>query len=407
MNKSVLFISNVWPEANSTAAGRRTLGLIKSYLDRDYSVHFFATCKLRNSYSEELDELGVLTKLIELNDSKFDSLITEMKPNHVIFDRFMMEEQFGWRVKDFSPDSIRILDTQDLHFLRVQREEEFKKKKKRKSTEIKLRELASIFRSDLSLIISKVELELLLNIGVPDHIIHHYPFAVDLPDQSLWKPFEERKDFVTIGSFLHEPNVDSIMFLKRDIWPLIRKKLPKAKLHVYGAYCQKKYLEMTNEKEGFLVHGFAKDALEVISNARVLIAPLRFGAGQKGKLLECFLTGTPSVTTPIGAEGMIHDYTSWPGAVCTEINSIVEECVRIHQDDSLWSDYSGRCAEVIDSQFYIGYFVDEFFEIVNSVNIDLQSRREQNIIGEMLNFHTMRSTKFMSQWIEAKNKLTN
>src|SRR5690606_286540 len=126
--------------------------------------------------------------------------------------------------------------------------------------------------------------------------------------------FEEREGFMFIGNFLHEPNWHTLQVLKTKIWPVLRKKIPNVMLHIYGAYASQKVMQLNNEGENFLVHGRADNAEEVISKHRLLIAPIKFGAGLKGKFIEAMQVGTPSVTTSIGAEAMKGDL-DWNGAI--------------------------------------------------------------------------------------------
>ena len=124
MYKKLLIIGNVWPEPNSTAAGRRMLQLIEAFQNNDYKITFIsAASKTDNSF--QLEKLNIVTFEILLNDSSFDSLVKEIDPDIVIFDRFLTEEQFGWRITETCPKAIRILDTEDLHFLRTARHQAF------------------------------------------------------------------------------------------------------------------------------------------------------------------------------------------------------------------------------------------------------------------------------------------
>ena len=170
------------------------------------------------------------------------------------------------------------------------------------------REIASIYRSDLSLVISEIELEILTQtFKIDPAILCYLPFMIpskNCEPRSDCKPYSERRDFVSLGNFLHPPNLDVVRHLKKDIWPRIRKELPETKLHIYGAYDTPNIKEMHNEKEGFLVHGFVENAFEVLNSARVLLAPLRFGAGLKGKLIQAMQTGTPCAMSSVAAEGM-------------------------------------------------------------------------------------------------------
>ena len=158
---------------------------------------------------------------------------------------------------------------------------------------------------------------------------------IDVEIQQSWKSFEDRKHFTMIGNFMHAPNVDAVLLLKRTIWKQIRAALPIAELHIYGAYAPQQILELHNLKEGFLIKGYAKSSEEIVRKSRVVLAPLQFGAGIKGKLTEAMLCGTPSVTTTIGAEGMHADF-SWNGFITDDLNDFAQKAVQLYLDASIW-----------------------------------------------------------------------
>ena len=213
----------------------------------------------------------------------------------------MMEEQFGWRVEKHSPQALRLLDTEDLHCLRNARHNALKQQRALTSrdlaSDLAIREVSSILRCDLSLMISDVEIELLKDrFRVCSSLLHHCRFMlpnIDSNVQAGWPEYNRRQHFISIGNFRHEPNWDAVLHLKQTIWPLIRKQLPQAEIHIYGAYPPPKATQLHNEKQGFKVLGWAKNAQSVMKSARVCLAPLRFGAGIKGKLAEAMLCGTP------------------------------------------------------------------------------------------------------------------
>jgi len=399
----VLFIGNIWPEPKSTAAGWRINGLISFFQSFKYEVIYASTSPF-NKYSDDLLSVGVAVNLVLVNDNSFDKFITSLSPDVVVFDRFMMEEQFGWRVRDNCKNALTILDTSDLHFLRIKREEEFKVKKKTKHQEIKLRELGSVFRCDLSLIISEVEFDMLIEMGISKDLLFYLPFMLDKPNANRWNSFEERINFVTIGSFLHEPNIDQITFLKTEIWGLIRRELPNAELHIYGAYSKGKHYEMNDSDNGFYIKGFADDSLDVISNAKVLLAPLRFGAGIKGKLIEAMLTGTPSVTTSIGKEGIVYDDTKWPGSVFDNPELLAKAAVKLYSENKVWDDAVNKINIILEDRFPKDHNYFRFNKLLENKIKKIHKLRSKNLMGNILNYHTNRSTKFMSLWIEAKNK---
>ena len=320
-HQKLLIIGTVFPEPNSSAAGSRMLQLIELFQQQDWEITF-ASAAAESEFAVNLSEIGVKQVSIELNSSSFDGFVRELNPQAVVFDRFMTEEQFGWRVADNCPNALRVLDTEDLHCLRHARHQALKENREFSNSDLlnehAKREIASIYRCDLSFIISEYEMEVLKTVfKVDEALLHYLPFMLEPiseTDYNAWLPFEEREHFVTIGNFLHPPNWDAVQYLKSDIWPLIRKQLPEAEMHVYGAYTTDKHRQLHSKKDGFLILGRVQDAMEVIGKAKVLLAPLRFGAGLKGKLIEAMQCGTPSVTTKLGAEAM-HGNLQWSGAI--------------------------------------------------------------------------------------------
>src|SRR6056297_4363571 len=126
MSKKILVIGYVWPEPTTTAAGCRMLQLLDAFLTFGYDITFASTAS-KTQYSLDLAKLGVQEVAIQLNHSSFDEFVKELSPNVVVFDRFMVEEQFGWRLAEFAPNALRILNTEDLHALRKSREDAHKK----------------------------------------------------------------------------------------------------------------------------------------------------------------------------------------------------------------------------------------------------------------------------------------
>src|SRR3989344_1611079 len=257
-SQHILIIGTVWPEPNSSAAGSRILQLIHLFLSKNCRITF-ASASSDSEHAFDVQTLGIEKVKIELNNKSFDEFVSKLQPSIVIFDRFMIEEQFGWRVAENAPDALRILDTIDLHCLRQARQ----------------------------------------------------------------------------------------AALKEEIWSLIRKQLPSAELHIYGAYASQKVTELNNIKEGFLIKGRAEDAIEVVRKAKICLAPLRFGAGIKGKLVEAMQCGTPSVTTDIGAEAM-HTNLPWNGFVVNTPEEIADAAVKLYTEENTWKQAQLNGFEIIN-----------------------------------------------------------
>ncbi len=410
-NKRLLVIGFTWPEPTTTAAGNRMLQLLHFFLGQEYQITFSSTAS-GSSLSLDLEEIGIQKVPIKLNDSGFDDFIKKLQPDMVLFDRFLTEEQFGWRVAEFAPQALRVLDTEDLHSLRHAREKAFKANIEFTTdywlqTDLCKRELASIFRSDLALIISSYEMKLLQeSVGMDESILLHLPFMlqpIESKAANSWKSFEERTDFICIGNGKHAPNVDAVVWLKKEIWPLIHKRLPEAKLNIYGAYLPEPILQMHSEKEGFIVRGWASDIKTVMENAKVNLAPLRFGAGLKGKLIDAMQNGTPSITTAAGAEG-IHDGHDFSGFIANDVQSIAERSVELFLNEDTWKIAQKNGLEIINANYDSGELEKLLLSKIEGIMADLEQHRTKNLIGQLLLHQSMASTKYMSRWIEEKNK---
>ena len=413
MNKQkVLIIGYVWVEPNSSAAGGRMLQLIEQFLQQDFKITFACPAQ-KGEKASNLSSLGIDEISIELNNTSFDDFIKELQPTIVLFDRFMMEEQFGWRVAENCPKALRILDTEDLHFLRKMRHQQIKKGEGF-NTEALLnsddakREISAILRCDMSLIISTFEMDLLKDVfKIDKKILYYLPFLLDKLDAhqiKKWRPFEDRENFIFIGNFFHKPNVDAVLTLKTQIWTKIRKLLPKAEIHIYGSYANQQIHQLNNTKEGFIVKGFAENAQEVVRNARVVLAPLRFGAGIKGKLTEAMICGTPSVTSKIGAEGM-HDILPWNGFVAGDYSKFSEKAVQLYTDEKLWNESQKHGVEIINQIYDKEKLGVLFINQVKEIQQNLLEHRTQNFLGSLLQHQTLQATKYMSKWIEVKNSI--
>ena len=409
MKSTVLIIGYVFPEPNSSAAGTRMLQLIDFFINQNYTVVFATSCK-KSTNAFDLESLNVQVVEILLNHSSFDFFVKDLNPEVVLFDRFMTEEQFGWRITENCPDALRILDTEDLHFLRKTRQQSISSSSVSANdfdlNDIAKREIASIYRSDLSLIISEAELKILIDTFKIDcSLLLYLPFMLDLNENSEQKQhssFSERTDFVSIGNFLHPPNSDVIFYLKNDIWPLIKSQLPQANLHLYGAYDTQAIRSMHNKKDGFLLHGYVEDAFEVINSSRVLLAPLRFGAGLKGKLILAMQCGTPAAMSTIAAEGMFG--SDQPNGIIEDDPSLfVKKCIDLYTQESLWTEYQNKGDAVLKSRFNKLDHQLKLKERISLIQSTIQSHRSDNFIGQLLAHHQFQSTKYMSRWIEVKN----
>ncbi len=442
------------------------LQLLQTFISEGYEVIFASTAQ-RSDHSFDLKSLGITEIPILLNHASFNQQLEEWVPQVVLFDRFITEEQFGWRVADTCPDAIRILDTEDLHFLRSARKSVALSAKMDdqlasdcetiedlKNDPVAVREVASVYRCDLTLIISWAEFELLTkHFGIPEALLFYMPYLeaeveaeaeaeeeaeveveveVEVEGEAKAKAegFGERRDFVSIGNFLHPPNWDAVMLLKSQIWPEIRRQLPQAELHVYGAYASAKVEQFHSPGEGFHVMGRAGDVDTVLCRYRVMLAPLRFGAGIKGKLVDAFRNGLPAVTTRIGAEGIQHPWLGSPvcddaerdiipkipGLNMAEVarlrplliaestSAFIESAVRLYQNEEVWKKSASEGKQLLGKLFANPEYGRTLLKRISELSGILSGHRMANFTGKMLMHHTLASLRYMSKWIEEKER---
>ncbi|KAA8491663.1 hypothetical protein FVE85_9710 [Porphyridium purpureum] len=403
-----------------------------------------------------LEASGVRTYRIAPNRrADLDVVLQAAAPDVVVFDRFMAEEAFSFRVRAVNPDAIRILDMQDLHSLRYTREKVVKqalatkddsgcvvqsaKSVTRSPVEAALasvpaasddrlcRELASVHRCDLTLVCSPVEMSLMRDrFQIPSHkLVLASLFCKPPVDSPLVnRPgFEGRAGFMTIGTFLHPPNVDSVRWLASEVWPLIRARLPNAEMHVFGAYPTEAMRKLHSHADGFLVQGFARSVPRAMEAARVMLAPLRFGAGIKGKIVDAWANGLPVVTTPVGAEGMVpgvdwlwrpqHDADDgeWGGRWgSVDAEGVASDALLLHEDPEAWEKARARGVELVATLFpaeprlaILREQIERLFrQDDKSAKACLAVQRNQDFVGAMLWHHSVRSTEYFSRWIELK-----
>ncbi|HID37718.1 MAG TPA: glycosyltransferase [Ghiorsea sp.] len=406
----ILILGLVWAEPESTGASKRLMQHIAMFQSLGWLITF-ACAAANNDATKALQTLGVNTQKVTLNCNSFDDFIADLKPNVVMFDRFMVEEQFGWRVANTCPQALRVLETIDLHCLREARHQAFKTKQTfhldMLNNDIALREIAAIYRNDVSIIISNYEHDLLQShFNIDPSLLHLCPFMLETPDTNT-PNFEQRQHFMTIGNFRHAPNWDAVLWLKQEVWGLIRQQLPKAELHIYGAYTPPKATALHNAKEGFLIKDKAVSVQDVMQASRVCLAPLRFGAGIKTKLADAMMFGTPSVTTNIGAEGMIPEHKGsdldWAGNIADDAQAFADAAVALYQDKEMWETAQNNGYNIVNTLFNKESNQQALLNRLFDVQNNLETYRQKNFMGLMLNHHHHRSTEFMSRWIEAKN----
>ena len=447
----ILFLSpTLWPQPDASAAGVRTSDLLNYFASSDppksfNQVHY--GCGLKGDPPVAFHDVNFQN--IPPNRSKKikEFLQREVDLNTVVFDRFFSEEAYSFHFNKHRPDVLRVLDMQDMHALRYHREELIRKMDRQNKTGLQcyqeeyfvksvpsatsygsslenssqvknpnsllLRELSAIMRSDLTMVCSQYELDLLRGeYGIPqDKLVlasfftsedpnYFAPSMVEKENVFFQHCFHRRSDFVVLGGFKHSPNIDQVLMAK-NLWPKIREKLPDAKIHIYGSYPPPRISQLHNKREGFLVHGYAKHLNEPLGESRVMLAPIRFGAGIKGKIIDAWRFGCPVVTTPIGAEGIGDYLKKWGGYVASDDKSFVDAAVKLYTNEKQWK--TGQdCGKKLLNELFSPSNLNEIEESLVEARHNLENMRRRDYMSAMLWHNRYRSTEYFSKWIELK-----
>lgn len=324
-----------WPYFCASAAGVRSWSVLHAMRAAFGRVHVASAAAEREA-TVSLRAAGLTATRLPTQD--FSAHPTLASPRAALFDRFYVEEMYSWRV---DRAALRVLDTQDLHHVRAYRQRLVEEHEASSADAMRencpvdddtlCRELAACHRSDVVLAVSAAEALRLLALGIPFHKVVLAPFFYPprSPAETPWtasmagepaarapapRPaFADRSGYVYIGNFRHPPNLDGLRLLLGHVWPAIRARhaahrpdAPLPELDVHGAYAGTIPRRLAAEygAEGVRFRGFAPCQFRALAARRVQLAPLRFGAGIKGKVADGWHAGTPCITTPVGAEGM-------------------------------------------------------------------------------------------------------
>jgi glycosyltransferase involved in cell wall biosynthesis len=233
------------------------------------------------------------------------------------------------------PGAKIVYNTVDLHFLRLDREANLKNDpgiaeegQKMKEIELKLMKQA-----DLTTVVSSAELETLQRTGIER--LAHLPFSRRVSPTNI--PFELRSGLIFVGGFQHTPNVDAVKYLVDEVMPAIRTMIPGVELNIVGSNVPEDVLALSGPD--ILVHGYVEDLDTLIGKMRINVAPLRYGAGTKGKVAHALANGLPTVATSIAVEGMgltnMHNV-----AVADSIIAFAEMVKLIYTNRKVWDGLS-------------------------------------------------------------------
>jgi GT2 family glycosyltransferase/glycosyltransferase involved in cell wall biosynthesis len=254
----------------------------------------------------------------------------------VVLSRCQFARKHIANVRRYAPRSRVIFDTVDLHFVREAGEARITgdPQIERKAQETERLEYELIDQSDETWVVSSSEQRLLAK-KCPEKSIQVVSNIVDVPGSKT--PFTLRRDWLFIGSFQHKPNVDAVLFFAQEIYPLISDKLRDAKFFIIGDNVPPEIVALGNEK--IVVTGLQRDVRPFFDSVKLSVAPLRFGAGVKGKINQSMALGVPVVATSVAVDGTeLRDREEI--LVADEPEDFAHALVELYESQELWSRLS-------------------------------------------------------------------
>jgi GT2 family glycosyltransferase/glycosyltransferase involved in cell wall biosynthesis len=239
-------------------------------------------------------------------------------------------------VRRYAPNSRLIFDTVDLHFLREDREAALTQNLALKESATAKRELeySLVEKADQTWVVSSIEQEL-LRAAHPDKSVEVVSNIVSVPGSAT--PFSLRRDILFIGSFQHPPNTDAVLFFARDIFPRVQQQLPATKFYIVGDKAPPEVIRLADES--IIVTGYQPDVRCYFDHIKLSLAPLRFGAGVKGKINQSMGFGVPVVATSLAIEGMdLNDREDV--LVADDPESFANAVIQLYRSDDLWDRLS-------------------------------------------------------------------
>lgn len=350
--RTILIIDALTPQPDRDSGSLRMVNLMHLLREEGAHVVFMPANRCHDGdYTRALQQMGVeawyapfarrAPGWLREHGPRFDTV--------VVCRHYVMREMLPL-LRRHAPQARLVFDTIDLHYLRERRGAELAgdATAARMAGRTRALELDVIARCDATLVVSEVE-RAVLAADAPASRVEvlsnlHRPAGPGLP-------FEQRRDLVFVGGFRHPPNVDAVLWFVASVWPLIRQREPTLLFHCIGGDVTAEVQALAGQP-GVRIHGHVPDLQPYMEGARLSIAPLRYGAGVKGKVNLSMAHGQPVVATQCAVEGM-HLTDGHDVLMADDAAGFAEAVLRAYHDDALWQRLSRHGLANVERHFSI------------------------------------------------------
>lgn len=284
----------------------------------------------------------------------------------VMLERAHHAAQHIGAVRRFCRNARVIFNTVDLHFVREERQAQVEQSAElaKQARRTKALEYAVMRQSDATIVISESEREIVRR-EWPGIRVAAIPYAREIHGSAA--PFQQRRDIVFIGGFLFDPNIDAVNYFVAEIWPRIRQAVPEIRFLIVGSNMPAEVVGLGREP-GVDVVGFVEHLAPIFARCRLSVAPLRYGAGIKGKIGTSLSYGVPCVATPVAAEGMgLTDRANV--MIGADAERFADAVIEAHQNEALWNSLSVNGLEFMEQNFSYARGLERLGRLLDDVSV--------------------------------------
>jgi GT2 family glycosyltransferase/cytochrome c-type biogenesis protein CcmH/NrfG/glycosyltransferase involved in cell wall biosynthesis len=370
VNQRLLMIDACMLTPDQDSGSQTAFNLIKIFQSLGYKVTFAPDNLLYvEQYTSDLQRIGVEC----LYCSHVSSIASYLENYGPLYDvvyiaRLECAEKYIDEVRKSAPQAKIIYDTVDLHYLREVREAKLKNNLELYENALitKSKELGLMEKADCTLVVSQAEKKLLETENPQLKTIQFFPMPRDI--YGAERGFDCRKNILFIGGFQHTPNVDAVLYFVQEIFPLVKGQVKDMKFIIIGSNAPSLVLELASED--VIITGHVPDISDYFNTCKLSIAPLRYGAGIKGKILTSFSYGLPVVATSIAAEGMgIQD--GHDVLVADSVNDFAQKIVALYNNQKLWNHISQNSVQTMNERYSMVAVTERFKTLFNSLGVSV------------------------------------
>ncbi len=373
MSHRILIIDRMFPAYDRSSGALRAYNLIRMLREDGYHVTFIARHgQNQEPYQHALERLGVeiyatdpekLARIglkVTASPLNFPHILASGNFDLAILSYYDIAAQYLEEIRSCSPQTKIIIDTVDVHFVREQRHADLLLSSQllTQAAAIKRLELAVYRQADLVVTVTGQDGLFLADQlpGLPVAVLPTIHPVVENP-----VPFNHRDHLLFVGNFAHNPNIDAMLYFCSQVFPQVQQYLPAVKLFIVGNHPPEEIRRLAGPN--IVVTGYVPDLQVYYQKCRVDVAPLRFGAGMKGKISEAMAAGLPVVTTTIGAEGM--NLTHGQNALITDDPRRLAEVVAfLYYDPWLWEKISFQAREHVRRHYSPVVFREKYLNLL-------------------------------------------